>query len=295
MAVVERATPAVARMAGQRENAALTFVGRVVLYLVLTGGALVMILPLIWMLSTASKPVEETNLPEFYLFPSHFQLAENFVSAFQRIPLARYFFNSIFVTTCATLGELLLASMAGYSFARFNYPGKNILFLCVLATLMIPFYVVVVPLYIVVYSLGMLDTYQALILPFLVGAFGIFLMRQFMLTIPSELTDAARIDGAGEFTIYSRIVLPLCIPALVTLAIFTFLSHWDSFVWPLLIIHKRDLYTVPLGLTYFQSEYIAYWNEQMAASLLALVPTFGMVFGFQRYYVQGVVMSGIKG
>jgi len=295
MAVMERAAPAVSRMAGTRENAAVTLVARIVLYLVLSIGALVMIMPLIWMISTASKPVEETNLPEFYLFPSRFMLVENFGSAFQRIPLARYFFNSIFVTTCSTLGELLLASMAGYSFARFNYPGKNILFTCVLATLMIPFYVVVVPLYIVVYSLGMLDTYQALILPFLVGAFGIFLMRQFMLTIPHELTDAARIDGAGEFTIYSRIVLPLCIPALCTLAIFTFLAHWDSFVWPLLIIHKRDLYTVPLGLTYFQSEYIAYWNEQMAASLLALVPTFGMVFGFQRYYVQGVVMSGIKG
>jgi ABC-type glycerol-3-phosphate transport system permease component len=294
MAVAQKAVT-VSRMAGTRENAALTFAARVLLYVVLTAGALVMIMPLIWMISTASKPVEETNLPEFYLFPSRFQLVQNFVSAFQRIPLARYFFNSIFVTTCSTLGELVLASMAGYSFARFNYPGKNVLFTFVLATLMIPFYVVVVPLYIVVYSLGMLDTYQALILPFIVGAFGIFLMRQFMLTIPNELTDAARIDGAGEFTIYSRIVLPLCVPALCTLAIFTFLSHWDSFVWPLLIIHKRDLYTVPLGLTYFQSEYIAYWNEQMAASLLALVPTFGMVFGFQRYYVQGVVMSGIKG
>jgi ABC-type glycerol-3-phosphate transport system permease component len=283
------------RMAGTRENVLLTYVGRFFLYAVLIVGAIAMIMPLVWMISTASKPVEETNLPEFYLFPSRFQLVENFQSAFQRVPLARYFFNSIFVTTAATLGELVLASMAGYSFARFNYPGKNILFTFVLATLMIPFYVVVVPLYIVVHSLGMLNTYQALILPFIVGAFGIFLMRQFMLTVPHELTDAARIDGAGELTIYSRIVLPLCIPALCTLAIFSFLAHWDAFVWPLLIIHKRDLYTVPLGLTYFQSEYIAYWNEQMAASLLALVPTFAMVFGFQRYYVQGVVMSGIKG
>ena len=125
----------VSRVAGTRENALLTFVGRTLLYIVLTAGALVMILPLVWMISTASKPVEETNLPEFYLFPSRFMLVENFASAFQRIPLARYFFNSIFVTTCSTLGELLLASMAGYSFARFNYPGKNILFTCVLATL----------------------------------------------------------------------------------------------------------------------------------------------------------------
>ena len=295
MATTVGRAPDVSRMAGARENALLTALGRFCLYVVLLSGALLMVLPLVWMLSTASKPVEETNLPEFYLLPSHFQLTENVGSAFRRIPLARYFLNSIFVTGAATLSELLLASMAGYSFARFNYPGKGVLFAFVLATLMIPFYVVVVPLYIVVYSLGMLDTYQALILPFMVGAFGIFLMRQFMLTVPQELTDAARIDGAGEFTIYSRIVLPLCIPALCTLAIFSFLAHWDSFVWPLLVIHRQDMYTVPLGLTYFQSEYIAYWNEQMAASLLALVPTFAMVFGFQRYYVQGVVMSGIKG
>jgi ABC-type glycerol-3-phosphate transport system permease component len=295
MAAIVRSGSDVSRMAGTRENALLNGVGRVFLYIILVSGALVMIMPLVWMISTASKPVEETNLPEFFLFPSRFQLFENFQSAFRRVPLARYFFNSLFVTSSATLSELLLASMAGYSFARFNYPGKNLLFTFVLATLMIPFYVVVVPLYVVVHRLGLLDTYWAMILPFMVGAFGIFLMRQFMLTVPQELTDAARIDGAGEFTIYSRIVLPLCVPALCTLAIFSFLAHWDSFVWPLLVVHQRDMYTVPLGLTYFQSEYIAYSNEQMAASLLALVPTFAMVFGFQRYYVQGVVMSGIKG
>src|SRR5207244_8463969 len=171
-------------------NVALTLVGRVLLYAVLLIGALLFLLPLIWMISTASKPVEETNLPEFYLLPSHFQLLENFQSAFQRIPLARYFANSIFVTVTATAGELVLASMAGYSFARFDYPGKNVLFAFVLATLMIPFYVIVVPLFIVVYSLGMLNTYQALFLPFMVGAFGIFLMRQFMLTLPHEPADA---------------------------------------------------------------------------------------------------------
>jgi multiple sugar transport system permease protein len=283
------------RMAGTQEHAGLTFLSRVILYVVLMVGALLFLLPLIWMISTASKPVEETNLPEFYLLPSRFQMLENFQSAFQRIPLARYFGNSILVTVTATAGELVFCSMAGYSFARFNYPGKNVLFAFVLATLMIPFYVVVVPLYVVVHRLGMLDTYPALILPFMVGAFGIFLMRQFMLTLPNELLDAARIDGAGELTIFARIVIPLCGPALATLTIFTFLARWDDFVWPLLVIHRSDMYTVPLGLTYFQSEYLAFWNEQMAASLIALVPSFAMVLGFQRYYVRGVVMSGIKG
>jgi ABC-type glycerol-3-phosphate transport system permease component len=283
------------RMAGTRENVVLAFIGRTVLYLVLVSGALIMIMPLIWMISTASKPVEETNLPEFYLLPSNFELLQNFRSAFARIPLARYFFNSIFVTVSATLGEVFLASMAGYSFARYTYAGRDLLFTLVLATLMIPFYVVVVPLYVVVYHFGWLDTYQALILPFMVSAFGVFLMRQFISTIPGELVDAGRIDGAGEFTIFVRIVLPLCLPAVATLTIFTVLSQWDSFVWPLLAVHNPEMYTVPLGLTYFQSEYLAFWNEQMAASLIALVPSFTMFLAFQRYFVQGVVMSGIKG
>jgi len=295
MAVAERAIPTPRRMAGTRQHAGLALLGRVLMYAVLILGAFVFVLPLIWMISTATKPVEEANLPGFYLLPSHFQMIENFESAFRRIPLGRFFLNSFFVTIVATVGEIVLASMAGYSFARFNYPGKNLLFGFVLATLMIPFYVVVVPLFIVVYTLGLLNTYEALFLPFMVGAFGIFLMRQFMLTIPSELTDAARIDGAGEFAIYSRIVMPLCVPAVLTLTIFTWLARWDDFVWPLLVIHSPDMYTVPLGLTYFQSEYLAYWNEQMAASLIALIPSFAMVFGFQRYYVRGVVMSGLKG
>jgi multiple sugar transport system permease protein len=199
------------------------------------------------------------------------------------------------VSVSATLGEVVMASLAGYSFARYNYPGRDVLFLVVLSTLMIPFFVVVIPLYVVVHSFGWLNTYQALILPGMVSAFGIFLMRQFILTIPNELIDAGRIDGASELLIFIRIVMPLCMPAVATLTIFTFLSHWDAFLWPLLVVSKKDMFTVPLGLTFFQSEYIAYWNEQMAASLLALVPTFAMVFGFQRYYVQGVVMSGIKG
>ena len=281
--------------AGQRINPAIATIGWIVLYIVLAVVAVFMLLPLVWMISTASKPVEETNLPEFYLLPSRFNMLENFQSAFKRIPLATFFFNSVFVSASATIGEVLLASLAGYSFARYQYPGRDILFMLVLATLMIPFYVVVIPLYIVVHSFGWLDTYPALIFPFMVSAFGIFLMRQFIMTIPSELIDAGRIDGASELVIFARIVMPLCMPAVATLTIFTFLQHWDAFTWPLLVIHKKDMFTVPLGLTFFQSEYLAFWNEQMAASLIALAPTFALFLGFQRYFVRGVVMTGIKG
>ena len=286
--------PAVVAEAEEKTDA-LVVVGKILLYVVLGVGALGMLLPLIWMVSTAMKPVEETNLPEFYLFPSRFNLIENFASAFRRIPLATFFLNSIVVSLSATIGEVILASLAGYSFARYQYPGRDILFLIVLSTLMIPFYVVVIPLYLVVHSFGWLDTYPALIFPFMVSAFGIFLMRQFIMTIPSELIDAGRIDGASELLIFARIVMPLCMPAVATLTIFTFLQHWDSFTWPLLVIHKKDMFTMPLGLTFFQSEYLAFWNEQMAASLIALAPTFALFLAFQRHFVQGVVMTGLKG
>ena len=289
----------VTRMAGDRTGsasyAALKTAGTVLLYLVLGFGALLMIMPLVWMIATAMKPVEETNLPEFYLIPSRFQLIENFQSAFARIPLATFFYNSVVVSVSATLGELVMASLAGYSFARYTYPGRDALFLIVLSTLMIPFFVVVIPLYIVVHSFGWLNTYQALIIPGMVSAFGIFLMRQFIMTIPNELVDAGRIDGASELTIFARIVMPLCMPAVATLAIFTFLQHWDSFVWPLLVVSRRGMFTVPLGLTFFQSEYLAFWNEQMAASLVALAPTLSLFLIFQRYFVRGVVMTGLKG
>jgi multiple sugar transport system permease protein len=281
-------------VAGHRSGV-LLFVGRVLLYLVLGIGALAMILPLVWMISTAAKPVEETNLPEFYLLPSSFNMAQNFAAAFQRIPLATFFKNSVIVGVLATLGEVIMASLAGFSFARYRYPGRDLLFMLVLSTLMIPFFVVVIPLYLVVHSFGWLDTYQALIFPFMVSPFGIFLMRQFISTLPSELIDAGRIDGANELVIFARIVMPLCMPAVATLTIFTFLQHWDSFTWPLLVIHRKEMYTVPLGLTFFQSEYLAFWNEQMAASLVALAPTFTMFLLFQRFFVRGVVMSGLKG
>ena len=293
-AVARPAAPRPAASAVERPGALAT-VGFAVVYVVLAFGALLMILPLVWMISTASKPVEETNLLGFYLLPSHFQMVENFQSAFARIPLATFFRNSIFVSVSATLGEVVMASLAGYSFARYNYPGRDVLFLVVLSTLMIPFFVVVIPLYVVVHSFGWLNTYQALILPGMVSAFGIFLMRQFILTIPNELIDAGRIDGASELLIFIRIVMPLCMPAVATLTIFTFLSHWDAFLWPLLVVSKKDMFTVPLGLTFFQSEYIAYWNEQMAASLTALAPTFALFLAFQRYFVRGVVMTGLKG
>lgn len=269
--------------------------GQAALYATLLLGSVVMLLPLIWMLSTASKPIEETIIPEFRLIPGQFLLLENLTKAFQRVPMILYFRNSIIVTAAVTAGRVFLCALAGYSFAKFTYRGRDMLFMLVLSTMMIPFYVVVIPLYIVVYQLGWLNNLIALIVPGLVTAFGVFLLRQFMMGVPSELIDAARIDGASEPRTFLTIVLPLTKPALVTLAIFTFMSTWDDYVWPLLVITKQDLLTVPLGLAAFTQEYITYYNELMAAALIGMAPTFIVFLIFQREFVEGVSLSGIKG
>jgi len=254
-----------------------------------------MVMPLVWMLSTASKPIWETEAPELRLIPSQFLLFENLQAAFRRIDLGRYFLNSTIVAVARTAGHLLLCSLAGYSFAKYTYRGRDMLFMAVLSTLMIPFFVVLIPLFVVVRNLGWLNTYYALIVPGLVSPFGIFLMRQFIMGIPSELIDAARIDGASEPGIFVRIILPLTTPALSALAILTFLASWDDYVYPLTVISRKDLYTVPLGLAWFSSQYLTIWNELMAAALVAMLPVFIVFLLFQRYFVQGVVLSGLKG
>jgi multiple sugar transport system permease protein len=264
-------------------------------YLVVCLGAVVMLVPIVWMLATAAKPLAEAASPEFILVPSQFVLWDNVQAAFRRVPMGTYFYNSTVVSLCTVSGELFFCSLAGFSFAKYSYPGRDLLFTLVLSTMMIPFFVVVIPVYIVVYSFGWLNTYWGLIVPGLVSAFGIFLMRQWMLGIPSELLDAARIDGSSEFGVFGRIVLPLSGPALATLAILSFMSSWDSYIWPLLVVSKKSLMTVPLGLTLFQSEWQVYWNELMAASLIFMLPTFLVFLVFQRQFVQGVTMTGLKG
>ena len=276
-------------------NTTLAFAGRALIYIALLAGSIIMILPLVWMISTASKPLEETMLPVFRLIPGKFQLFENLNTAFHRIPMVRFFANSLIVALAVTVGRVILCAMAGYSFAKFTYPGRNVLFALVLSTMMIPFYVVVIPLYIVVFQFGWLNRLEALIVPGLVTAFGIFLMRQFMLGVPSELIDASRIDGASEPRIFLTIVLPLVKPALATLAIFTFMSTWDSYVWPLLVITQQKLMTIPLGLAFFKDEYVTSYNELMAAALIGLAPTFLIFLLFQRQFVEGMTLSGIKG
>jgi multiple sugar transport system permease protein len=263
--------------------------------LAVAAGGLVMLLPLIWLTVSAAKPMEEIFTVPITWIPRKFVFFENVGAVFEAVPFGRYYFNSVFVAVAVTLFTLLFSALAGFSFAHYEYPGRNLLFLFVLATMMIPFPVVVIPLFVIVKQLGMLDSYAALIVPTAVSAFGVFLMRQFMLSVPNELIDAGRIDGCSEPRLFTHIALPLCKPGLASLAIFTFLGNWGSFFWPLIVIGKDQFRTLPLGLAYFRSNYITYWNELFAASFLATIPIIIVFILFQGWFYKGMVMSGLKG
>jgi len=215
---------------------------------------------------------------------------------FRQQPLfGRYFLNSVVVALCTVVSVLFTSTLAGYAFAKFSFPGKRILFLFVLSTMMIPFQIRMVPLYIMVNSWKLSDTYTGLILPGLVDAFGIFLMRQFIASIPNDLIDAARIDGASEPGIFLRMILPLVQPALSALAIFTLIGNWEAFLWPLLITNKEYMRTLPIGLASFSGRYLSRFDLQMAASTIAILPMIVMFFVLQRRFIQGVTLTGLKG
>jgi multiple sugar transport system permease protein len=265
-------------------------------YAVLIVGAVLMLLPFEWMVVASLMAPNEIMARPLVWLPAIPQL-QNYARLAQAIPLGRMYLNSLIVTTAITLGILLSSSLAGYGFAKFQFPGRDVLFLLVLGTLMIPFFVFLIPVFYVVSQLDWVDTYQGLIVPHIVTAFGIFLMRQYMLSLPDELLDAARIDGASEFAIYWRIVLPLVGPALGALAILAFVYHWNAFLWPLVIIRSGDLATIPIGLNSLrvyasQPEVI---NLQMAGATVAIIPVLVVFAVFQRWFVQGIALTGLKG
>jgi len=202
----------------------------------------------------------------------------------------------LIVAVVVVFATLFFCALAGYGFAKFQFPGRQIGFLFILSTIMIPFQVLIIPLFVTVYHLGWTNSYLGLIVPGAISAFGVFLLRQFCLTLPEELLDAARIDGAGEFTIFWRVVLPLLMPGLATLAILTFLGSWNNFLWPLIVVTKDTLFTLPVGMTVFQQPLRQpYWTYIMAVSTVATLPVIVIFVALQRYFIQGVVLSGLKG
>jgi multiple sugar transport system permease protein len=273
----------------------LSLIGWIAFYAFLSILGVLMVLPLLWMVSLASKPLSEIFVLPLRWLPENFQLFQSIQSAMQRLPVTRFYFNSVFVALVSTLSQLFFCSLAGFGFSKYRFRGREFLFTVVLSTSMIPFIAVVIPLFIVVRDLGWLNSYAALIVPSLVSPFGIFLMRQFIGGLPDELLDAARIDGCREIGIYFRIVLPLITPALATLAIFSFLASWDSFLWPLVAVNRTDLMPLTLGLGKFQGEHFTIWNELMAVAFVSTLPSLTIFLLFQRYFVKGIVLSGIKG
>ncbi len=264
------------------------------IHVILIAGGVVLMLPLAWMLSTALKDLGSVMIipPQWIPDVAHW---ENFIEVFQTTPFARYVLNTFIVTILSVIGKVLSCSLVAYSFARMRWRGRNILFLIMLATMMLPSQVTLIPQFVMFRYLGWIDTYIPLILPhWLGGPFLTFLLRQYFMTIPRELDDAARIDGASYLGIFWRIILPMSKPALAAVAIFTFNASWNDFLGPLIYLHTPDKYTLAMGLRAFQDQYVTQWNLLMAASLMAIIPVVVIFFFAQKYFIQGIVFTGIK-
>jgi multiple sugar transport system permease protein len=257
--------------------------------------ALVFVAPLVYAVATSLKPQNEVFTVPPTLVGSELRF-ENYVDAFRFAPFGRYFFNSFLVAIIGTAVVVIASSLSGFAFARLRFRGRELLFVLFLGTLMVPQEVLIVPMYWLMQTLGWVDSYQALILPWAFTAFGTFLLRQFFLTVPAELADSARVDGAGPFTVFFRIMLPLSRPALAVLAMFTFIAYWGSFLWPLIVIDSIDAKgTVPLGLSSFMSQQGTQWHLMMAASILAMVPSVLLVVLLQKNLVRGLLTTGFGG
>ena len=257
--------------------------------------AIVFLGPLLYALATSLKPADEVFTATPHLFGSEIRW-QNYADAFTFAPFGRYFLNSLFVAIAGTLVVVVASSLSAYAFARLRFRGRDQLFVLFLGTLMVPQEVLIVPMYWLMQSLGWVDSYWALILPWAFTAFGTFLLRQFFLTVPAELEEAARVDGCGPFGSFFRIMLPLARPALAVLTVFTFISFWGSFLWPLVIINSvQDKGTVPLGLAQFIGQQGTQWNLMMAASMLAMLPTVLLVVLLQKHLVRGLLVTGLGG
>lgn len=253
--------------------------------------AVLVVFPLLWMLSSSFKgPADVMNVS---LFPSAPTLA-NFTYVFTQVPFLGYMFNSFFVASSVTVGALLFHSMAAYALSWLKFPGRDILFLGIFSTFLVSLPVILVPLFILVKMLGLLNSFGGLIIPALFNAFGIFLLRQFYLGIPKELGEAAILDGCNRWQVYWHLIIPLSRPILSALAVFFFLANWNSFLWPLTITNDQSLWMVQIGIASFQTQYAGAWNYIMAASTVAALPTLLLFFVFQRQLVTSIKSSGFK-
>jgi multiple sugar transport system permease protein len=264
------------------------------LQIALIAGLVVMVTPFVFMILSSFKLTREIRRNPTRWLPEEPTL-QNYRDLFDRLDFPRYFFNSTVVALAVTAGNLLFCSMLGYALAKLQFPGKRVLLALMLGTLMIPVFVTFVPLFVIVTNMNINNTHLGLILPYLAGAFGAFLMRQYILGIPDELLDAARVDGAGEYRIFFRIVLPLCGPALATLAVLTFLASWNNFLWPLVVASTEDMYTLPVALALFSiGQQESNLGLQMAGAAVFVLPIVVLFFAMQRYVIRGIATTGLK-
>ncbi|MBN1465661.1 carbohydrate ABC transporter permease [candidate division KSB1 bacterium] len=265
----------------------------VLLHVVIYTGAFLTLAPFLWMVLTSFKGINEILTYPPTWWPKEFRF-ENYVNAFQAASFGRFYLNTFIIAIACTLGQLVTCSMAAFAFARLRFRGRDALFLLFLGTMMIPGQVTMIPTFIILYWFGWIDSYQALIVPGLASAFGTFLLRQFFLTIPRELEDAAYIDGCSRFGVLWRIILPLSKPALATLAIFIFMYFFNDFLWPLIVVNSEEMRTVQLGLAIFRDRYVTQWDLLMAGSVTSTLPILIVFFFAQKYFIQGITLSGLK-
>lgn len=269
-------------------------VSKVILYIVLILVALIMIIPFLWMLSASLKMNKDVFTFPIQWIPSNPRW-KNYVDIWTRIPLLTFIKNTAFLTVVVTILQVFTSSFAAYAFAKLNFKGKNVLFLGYIATIALPWQAYMVPQFMMLRSWNLNNTHLAIILLQAFSAFGVFLMKQFYESVPDELCEAARIDGLSEYGIYGRIMLPLSMPAVSTLIIFTFVNTWNDFLGPLIYLTKTELKTIQIGLRMFISQYSAEYGLIMAASVITLIPVVIVFLSLQKYFVQGVASSGVKG
>ncbi len=279
-------------MAGQHRGF-FHVLSRGLYFVILVGGAVVMLIPFVWTVSTSLKPLSLSLAFPPVWWPHPFEWG-NFSAVFQEVPLAHWFLNSTIVAGAVTVGNLILDSLAGYALARIDFKGRTFLYIGTLAMMMVPFQAVMLPVYLLLRQLGLLNTYWGMILPTLVSSMGIFLMRQAFLNLPQELDDAATMDGCGRLRMFWQISLPQVTPTMLTLALITFVGSWNNFLLPLLVANLPHLWTLQLGIVEFQSQYATQWPLLMACSVLITIPVAVLFLIFQRWFVRGIVMSGIK-
>ncbi|MDR2305529.1 MAG: carbohydrate ABC transporter permease [Treponema sp.] len=266
--------------------------GSLILSAVLIACGFFMIIPMFWMISTSFKVREQIWLPNWIPTPP---TLENYRQVISLVPIVRMLLNSVFVSMVSTVGQLLIGTLAAYAFARIRFAGRNVIFMIFLGTMMIPGYVLITPLYLIISRLGFLNTYAALIVPRLISVFGIFMLRQFFLSMPKELDESAFIDGASRFRVLFQVIAPNCMPAFAALFIFSFMGVWNDFMWPLIAINKETMRTIQVGIAYFTDSNTLKYGPTMAASFIASIPILAVFTIVNRQFVAGLTMTGIKG